>query len=96
VGFQYSSLIRFLDDRQYDCRVEALYKVLEALNMTYLEFFSTDWFRKHVEINNDIYDSWEKVETIKWEEERRIRLETLKCQEKKIKEISQYRIQMQQ
>lgn len=68
-GFQYSSLIRFLDDRQYDSRVEALYKVLEALNMTYLEFFSTDWFRKHVEINNDIYDTWEKVATIKWEEE---------------------------
>jgi hypothetical protein len=37
--------------------------------MTYLEFFSTDWFRKHVEIDNDIYDSWEKVMAIKWEEE---------------------------
>jgi hypothetical protein len=27
-GFQYSSLIRFLEDRQYDSRVEALYKTL--------------------------------------------------------------------
>lgn len=68
-GFQYSSLIRFLDDKQYDCKSEALYRVLEALNMTFLEFFCTDWFRKHVEIRNDIYDSWEKMMAVKWEEE---------------------------
>jgi ATP-dependent Clp protease protease subunit len=65
-GLQYSSFIRFLDDKQYDCKLETLYRVLEALNMTFLEFFNTDWFRKHVEIKNDIYDSWEKVETIKF------------------------------
>lgn len=65
-GLQYSSFIRFLDDKQYDCKLETLYRVLEAFNMTFLEFFNTDWFRKHVEIKNDIYDSWEKVETIKF------------------------------